>query len=113
MLRFEDRIKINMLRNNGNILGSVQHTTLIGGDHVFDVNESIFSSSLFQQLQSLHDKVSQVESLALVVFDLVPCVFIAVPKDIEDGQNLSIIGHQCFPNHISTEHQFLDYFKHH
>ena len=51
--------------------GSVEDAAFVGGDHVFYVDEGVFSACLFQQLEGLADEVTQVEPFSLGVFDLV------------------------------------------
>ena len=85
-------------------LASIEDTALVSGNHVLDVNEGIFASGLLKELQGLHDQVAQVESLPLVVFYFVACVLVAVPEDIEDRQDLPVIRHQCFSDHVSAQH---------
>lgn len=53
------------------MISSVQDDRLVGGDHVFDVDEGILPAVSFHQLQSFLDKVTNVFSLVLSVLDLV------------------------------------------
>lgn len=64
---------------------SIEHTAFVGRDHVFDIDEGILTSCLLEELQCLHDEVSEVESLTLVILNFVARVFVAVSEDIEDG----------------------------
>ncbi len=91
---------------------SIKHTALISRDHVLDVDEGIFSTSLFQQFQSLWNQVTQIMPLSLIVLHLVPNVCVVIPEYIEDRKNLSVIRNQRLPNHLSTQHQFLNYLQH-
>lgn len=91
---------------------SVKHAALVCGNHVFNVDEGVLASRLLQQLQSLHDEVSQVQSLPLAVLDLVPDACVVISENVEDGQDLAIVGHQCFSNHFSGEDKLLDDFEH-
>lgn len=81
--------------------GSVEDAALVGGDHILDVNEGILSSRLLEQFQGLSDEVAQVESFSLAVFDLIADAGVVVAEDVEDGQDLPIVGHQCFSDHLT------------
>ena len=47
--------------------------------------------------QGLLDEVAEDEALALVVDDLVAHVDLVVLEDVEDGQQLPVVGHQRLP----------------
>lgn len=79
---------------------SVVHAALVGWHHVFDVNESIFTSVLFEQFECLLDQVSQDESFTLTVLDFVSKVDVAGLVQVEDGQYLSVVGHECFSDGV-------------
>ena len=79
---------------------SVEYAAFISWNHVFDVNEGVFSTCLLQQLQGLSNQVTQVESLPLVVLYLVGDVDIIVAEDIEDRQDLSVVGHKGLAYHL-------------
>jgi len=55
---------------------SVKYTALISGDHILNVNESIFSSMDLEHFESLLDQVTQVETFPLAVVDLIAQVLI-------------------------------------
>lgn len=71
---------------------SVEDAALVCRDHVFNVDEGVLPTSLLQQLKSLHNQVSQIQSLTLAVFDLVPNTRIVVSEDVEDRKDLTVIG---------------------
>lgn len=89
---------------------SVEDTALISGDHVLDIDEGVFSTCLLEELQSFADQIAEVQSLALTVLHFVATVDVTISEDVEDGQYLSIVGHQCLANHLSAQDEFLDYF---
>ena len=60
---------------------SFQETGLVGGDHVFDVDEGIISTVLLKCLQSLLNEVSNVLSLLLAVVYPIPNVHCAQMED--------------------------------
>ena len=80
---------------------SVEYAAFVSWNHVFDVNEGVFSTCLLQQLQGLSDQITQVEPLPLVVLYLIRDVDIIVAEDIEDRQDLSIVGHKGLTYHLS------------
>ena len=64
-------------------------TALIGRDHVFDVYESIGSTSFLQDLQGLLNQVTDVLMVSLVVVNAITCVQVVVFEYVEYGQELS------------------------
>jgi len=55
---------------------SVEHTALVSGNHILNIDESVFSSVDLKHLESLLDQVAQVEPLSLAVVDLISQVLI-------------------------------------
>jgi len=70
------------------------------------------SSSLLEKFKGLPNQIAQIASFALVVFNFVANVGVAVSEDVEDGQNLTIVRYQCLANHVSRKHQLLNHFQH-
>lgn len=93
--------------------GSIEDAALVGGDHVLDVDEGVLASRLLEELEGFGDEVAQVEPLPLVVLDLVPDVPVGVAEDVEDGQDLPVVGHQGLADHVAAQHQLLDHLQHH
>ena len=78
----------------GDCLGfSVKHAALICGHHIFDVNESVFSAVLLKELECLLDQVSQDKGFALSILDFVTNIDVTCFKQVEDGENLSVVGY--------------------
>ena len=50
---------------------SVEHATLIGGNHVLDVNESVFSTVNLKAFKSALNKIAKVLAFSLTVVDSV------------------------------------------
>ena len=71
---------LSVLKNQ-QLCVSFQETGLVGGDHVFDVDEGIISTVLFKCLQSLLNEVSNVLSLLLAVVYPIPNVHCAQMED--------------------------------
>jgi len=55
---------------------SVEYTALIGGDHIFNIDERILSTMDFEHFQGLLDKISKVETLSLTVINFVSQILI-------------------------------------
>lgn len=87
---------------------SVKHAAFIRGNHVLNVNKSVLSASLFQQLKGLRNQVSQVGPLSLVVLHLVTDVCVVIPENVENWKNLPVIWHQRLSNHFPTQYQLLN-----
>lgn len=85
-------------------LHSVKNTALVGWNHVFNVDESVLSSGLLQKLEGLRNQIAQVESLSLAVLDLVAAVGVTISKDIENWEDLSVVGDQGLTDHVSAQH---------
>ena len=91
---------------------SVENTALVGGYHVLDVDECVFSTGLLEEFEGFADEVAQVESFALAVLYLVAYVGVVIPENVQDGQNLPIVRHQGLPDHLPRQHQLLDHLQH-
>ncbi len=59
------------MRNANLRLSLLEHYRFIGWDHVFDVDESVWTSSFLQDFQSLLNQVADVLVKSLVVVDRV------------------------------------------
>jgi len=53
-----------------------------------------------EHLEGLLDQVSEDERLSLAVLDLVADVAVVVLEQVEDGQDLSVIGHEGFTDGV-------------
>merc|ERR1719247_3413459 len=95
----------------GSSNASGEHATLVDGDHVLDVDESVFPTMYLQDLQGLMDKVTDVHALALAVFHSITKILIIVLEDCADGQNLAVVWNKCFPNHLAAQDENLEDFE--
>ena len=86
---------------------SVEHAALVGGDHVLNVNERIVAAVLLEKLKRCLDKVTEVGGLALRVVDLVSKVLVAHLEEVEDGEDLTVVGHESLTNGVTASHQLL------
>lgn len=73
---------------------SVEDARLVGGNHILDVDEGVFAPVDLEKFQGLLDEVSEHEALPLRVLDLVPLIAIAALEQVEDRQNLPVVGHE-------------------
>ena len=83
-------------------VGSVEHAALVGGNHVLDVDECVFSTVDFEALQSLLDQISEVLALPLAVVDLVAKVDVFGLHQVQNWQDLSVVGHQSLTNCVGA-----------
>lgn len=65
--------------------GSIENAGLVSGDHVLDVDESIFATVSLKHLEGLLDKVTNVETLALRVVNLVTQVGVNLLEEVHHG----------------------------
>lgn len=86
---------------------SVENATFIGWDHVFNVNESIFTAVDFKHLKGGLDQVSKVLSLPLAVVDLVSEVLVLDSEEVEDREDLSVVGHEGLADGVRAGHEGL------
>ena len=86
---------------------SVEHTALVGGDHVLDVNESVVATVLLEKLECLLDKVAEVLLLALGVVDSVALVEVLLLEEVHDGQNLAVVGHEGLADGVTAPDEGL------
>lgn len=90
---------------------SVEHAALVGGDHVLNVNECIVSAVHLEQLERLHDEVTEVLAFALTVVDCVTLVQVLGFEQVHDGQNLAVVWHQGFSNGVTARDECLQDVK--
>jgi len=88
--------------------GLIEYATLVGRDHVLDVDEGVHSSVNFEELERLLNEISNILSLALTIVDRIAlrnCIAnrlimkcgsmdqqtVLVSEKIKNGQNLTIV----------------------
>jgi len=79
---------------------SVKNTALISRNHILDVNESVLTAVNFEHLESLLNQITKVLSLALRVIDLVAKIVIFNLEQIQNRQDLSVVGDQSLSNGV-------------
>lgn len=87
---------------------SVEDATFIGGHHVLNVDEGVFATVLLKEFESSLDEVTQVLGFALGVVDLVSEVHVLGLEEVEDGEDLSVVGHERFSNGVGAEDELLE-----
>jgi len=90
---------------------SVEHTALIHRYHVLYVDEGVFASVLLENLQGLLDQITQVEHLSLLVVNFVTDVAILRLVEVQDGEDLPVIGHKGLAYGVGGHHQCLEHFE--
>lgn len=86
---------------------SVKHTALVGGDHILNVDECIFSAVLLKEFQSLLDEVAQVLSLALGVVDLVANIVVGLLEEVHHREDLPVVGHKSLTDSVRALNKCL------
>jgi len=90
---------------------SVEDATLVGWDHVLDIDESVLTSVGLEKLKSLLNKVSQILSLSLSVVDLVSQVLVTCLEQVHHWENLSVVWHEGFANGVRANDEGLQDFE--
>ena len=93
------------------LLCSVQDTALIGWDHVLDVDERVLASVLLEHFEGLLDQVPQIAALPLAVINLVAHVRVLGLHEIQNRQDLAVVGHQRLANGVRAHHEALQDFE--
>jgi len=60
------------------------------------------STVSLKELQCFLYEVPQVVLFPLAVVDLIPRVDVTVLKQVEDREDLPVVRHQCFSDHLAT-----------
>jgi len=87
---------------------SVEDATFVGGHHVLDVNEGILTTMLLEELKGALDEVSQDHSFTLAVLDLVSKVQVAGLEEVENGEDLSVVGYEGLTNSLRALDERLE-----
>ena len=86
---------------------SVEDAALIGGDHILDINEGVFSSVDLEKLESRLDEVSKVLALSLAVVDLVSKVVVANLEQVQHGEDLTVVGYKSLSYGVTAGDESL------
>ena len=87
---------------------SVEHTALISRHHVLDVDEGVFAAVLLKHFEGCLDQISEVHLLALGVYDGVADVLVVLLEQVEDGKDLTVVGHECLTDGLRAEDESLE-----
>jgi len=68
---------------------------------------------LLEEFEGALDEVTHVHVLTLVVLDLVSEVLVSGLEEVEDGKDLSVVGHQSFTDGVRTDNEGLEDLKGH
>ena len=88
----------------------IKDDRFVSRDHILDVDKRVFSPRLFEQLQSLLNKISNIGRISLSEIDLIPDIQIPIFHKIEGGQNLSVVRHQVRTAVGMADHESLQDF---
>jgi len=97
--------------NSFSFICSVEHTALISGNHILDVDERVLAAVLLKHLESSLDEVTEVHLFPLTVDNRVADVLVALLEQVEDGQDLAVIGDQSLTNGLGAEDERLKDLK--
>merc|ERR1712018_619394 len=92
------------------VLSFFEHTGFVGGNHVLDVDEGIWSASFFQYFQSFLDQITHILVEPLMVVNGITNIQILVLENVENRKELSVIRHQSLSNKVSRSRQLLKCF---
>jgi len=90
---------------------SVKHTALIGRNHVLDVDEGIFSTVDLEHFKCLLDEITKVSRLSLTVVNLVAEVLVLDLEQVENWENLTVVGYKCLANGVRASDESLQYLE--
>merc|ERR1719313_3048715 len=88
-----------------------RHATLISRNHVLDVDKSILSSSLLEQLERVIDEIAKVQPLTLAVLHGIPNVRVAILEDVKHGKKLPVVRNQSLADHVSRHDDRLEHLQ--
>ncbi len=57
---------------------SAEDTAFVGGYHILDIDKGVFTPGLLKKFKGFHDEITKIDSLALVVVDLISDIEVAV-----------------------------------
>ena len=64
-----------------------------------------------EKLQSLLDEIADVHALTLAVRNCVANVDVLALENVEDGENLAVVGHQCLADELTGHYKLLQHFE--
>ena len=90
---------------------SVEHATLVGGNHILDVDECVFSTVNLKAFESALNKIAKVLAFSLTVVDLVTEVDVLCLHKVEDWKDLPVVWNQSLTNSVRADNKSLQNFK--
>ena len=72
---------------------SVENAAFVSGHHILDVDKCVLTSVLFEKFEGRLNVVTDVQGFALAVFNLVTQVVVLSLQEVENGQDLTVVGH--------------------
>jgi len=87
---------------------SVEHAALISRHHILDVDEGVFATVLLKHFESSLDQVTKVHLLPLTVHDGVSDVLVVLLEQVEDGEDLTVVGDECLTDGLRAQDERLE-----
>ena len=85
-------------------VSSVEHTALIDGHHILDVDEGVFAPVCLKQFEGLLDQVAEVKGLPLCIINLVSKVLVLRFVQVEYWEDLPVVGYEGLTDSVRAEH---------
>eukprot|EP00634_Sargassococcus_sp_CCMP2135_P007357 CAMPEP_0198661768 /NCGR_PEP_ID=MMETSP1467-20131203/43853_1 /TAXON_ID=1462469 /ORGANISM="unid. sp., Strain CCMP2135" /LENGTH=333 /DNA_ID=CAMNT_0044398233 /DNA_START=311 /DNA_END=1308 /DNA_ORIENTATION=+ len=80
--------------------GLCDDDALVGGDEVLDVDEGVLAAVDFEVLESFVDEFAEVLAALLAVVDAVAEVVVLADEDVEDREDLAVVGHEGLADEV-------------
>ena len=90
---------------------SVEHATLVGGNHILDVDECVFTTVNLKAFESALNKVAKVLAFSLTVVDLVTEVDVLCLHKVEHWEDLPVVWNQSLANSVRALNKALQDFE--
>jgi len=87
---------------------SVEDAALICGHHILYVDEGVFSAMCLERLKRLLNLISDIHLFPLRVIDLVAHVLVRCFVEVQDGQDLTVVGHQGLTDGVGALDESLE-----
>ena len=86
---------------------SVEHTALIGGDHILNIYECILTAIDLEHFKCRLDQVSQVLALSLTIVNLVTKIDVLGLHQVKNGEDLAVVWDQGLADSVRASDEGL------
>merc|ERR1719446_1550327 len=100
-MRKIEKVRVSRRGTKSYIPRSARLARLVRRYHIFDVDEGILTAVELEGLQGLLDEVAEVHALPLRVVHRVADVQVPHLEDVEDRQDLAVVGHERLADHLA------------